>query len=254
MFMFSCKYDYLVTPDDGGPATFKYAQEQKNAGFYFSGTWCGPCGLYGKPALENMSAKYGDNFVWISSQLIDPFSNADANALAIAFGVTAVPTIFVSSNGDPFQNAWGGTAMESTLDSFLTSGVIKTPTANIGINYTISDGAITGIAEVEYFEDSDKEFFVGLYMIENNLLERQYVTNTGWVDSTSFYNILRMKLSNSVTGDPLPIETKTKGKIDVVIFGDFLQSSWQTENLKVIAVLWTKNSTGELTAVNATIK
>lgn len=143
--------------------------------------------------------------------------------------------------------------MESILDGYLTTGSRKNPLANIGIEYTISDGAIVVTTETEFFEDSDLEFAMGVYIIEDNLLESQTVTGQGSVDNTTFNNILRLNLSANVTGDVLPLNAKKKGQIDEMIFTDFLQSNWKIENLRIVAVLWAKTSSGEFKAVNATV-
>lgn len=45
----SCKKEENNATPTENPAA-GIAQEQKAVGFYLSGTWCGPCGLYGKPA------------------------------------------------------------------------------------------------------------------------------------------------------------------------------------------------------------
>jgi Outer membrane protein Omp28 len=261
MLLYSCKDDSKVTPGDGtGSSEFKLALKQKNTGFYFTGNWCGPCGLYGSPAIANMSNKYGTDFVWVSCQLNDgagkndPFNTSDANTLSTVFPGNEIPIVWVGSYGDPFQSAIGGTMMQDSLDGFLATGRNKIPKANIGVDYEISDGAISVSTETEFFEDTDLEYMVSAYVLEDKLIERQLDTDKGWLNGSEFNNILRIKLSSNVLGDNLPLTAKTKGTIDAMAFGDFLQSNWKEENLKVMVVLWSKDATGNITAVNATMK
>ena len=245
LFLFSCKDDGTVTPGGDGTGNgsgFKTEQKQKSAGFYFSGNWCGPCGLYGKPALHNMSNKYGNDFAYIACQLngsgaTDPFNCADANSMAGAFGVSGVPTIQVGAAGDQFQAASGGTDMETKLDGYLAANKAKTPVANIAVSYVLEDGAISVTTETEFFEETSDDYQISVYLVESKLIANQYVSGSGWAKDVEFNNVLRTKLSASVVGDAFPAGTKAKGHIETMTFGDFLQSTWKTENLHVVAVL-----------------
>jgi hypothetical protein len=59
----------------------------------FTGTWCGPCGVYGKPATEEILTTYaGDVYVAeIHAGSGDPFNIPEYNILAGAFGITGIP-------------------------------------------------------------------------------------------------------------------------------------------------------------------
>ena len=118
LMLTNCKKESKNEGTSGTP-TPKPTPTQNIVGIYFGGTWCGPCGAYGKPTKEQMAAEFGDKLTLISCQLNgqgapDPMNNADANAFAATFGVTGVPILYLGGNNGLIQGVSGGTSMATT--------------------------------------------------------------------------------------------------------------------------------------------
>lgn len=255
LLLMSCKDEVVDPPNNQG--NFKYKQEQKSTGFFLTANWCIPCGDYGVPAVNAAASTHGDKFVWFSCHRDGPekdhFSNIDAEAMAVTYNNSNMPVLLMGANAESITTIEGATDMETTIKSAISSHLKKTPVANIGLSYTISDGAISVITETEFYEDSPDAFYIGVYLLEDKLVNRQK-NSSGWQNNFTFNNVLRLKLSSSITGDQLPATAKTKGMIDRMVFGDFLLSNWKEANLKVAAVLFKKDGSGNFVIVNGTVK
>ena len=73
-----------------------YAQPKRN--FLIeeaTGTWCGPCGLNGKPAMDAVLQKY-NNVYGVELHLSDDYSFEHGNEVCGAFGATSIPTGLIS--------------------------------------------------------------------------------------------------------------------------------------------------------------
>ncbi len=250
----SCKKnEETATPGNNEPII---TQEQKAVGFYLSGNWCGPCGLYGKPAMASIEAVQGDKFVVVSchlngSGILDSLNTPEANALAGAWSVKAVPTCALGGAGLKGYKVGGGQEMKTGIEDQITVIQRETASANSSITATLNGTALTVNTKTKFFDATSEKHFISVYIIENDIALRQYVSGAGWDDNATHSNVLRKALTTNTTGDDLA-ETATTGQIVSKDFTGTIESTWKKDNLRVAVVIWKQGSTGRV-VVNGTV-
>lgn len=254
----SCKKEENNATPTENPAA-GIAQEQKAVGFYLSGTWCGPCGLYGKPAMANVEKANPTKFVVVACHLnggggaTDPYNNADANALAVAWNVTGVPTCAIGGAGQPAQKIGGGTGMESGITTQINTLLAKTASANSSVDLTVdASNKLTIKTKTKFFESSADAYSISAYVVENNIKGRQYVSGTGWNENATHNNVLRKSVASSVLGEDLITGVTANQEVSKT-FETTLDAAWVKDNLEVVVVLWKTGSNGKV-IINGTSK
>lgn len=253
----SCKKNEdTATPGNTGTNEPVIAQEQKAVAFYLSGNWCGPCGLYGKPAMAAIEGKQGDKFVVISCHLNsqgtpDPLNTPEANALAGAWAVNSVPTCALGGAGLSGYKVGGSSTMQSAIEAQISKIQGNTASANSSITATLNGTALTVKTKTKFFDATSEKHFISVYIIENNIALRQYVSGADWDNNAIHSNVLRKALTTNTTGDDLAT-TATLGQIVSKDFTGTVESTWNKENLRVAVVIWKQGSTGRV-IVNGTI-
>jgi hypothetical protein len=248
MFISNCKKD----PKGSGTPTPTETPKQRAVAIYFGGTWCPPCGAYGKPAKEQLVNALKDDVILISCQLnsssvTDPMNCPDANSLAGGFGVSGVPTMFTGGANEIMKGVSSGTAMGSTATANAQATLALPAFANISGTATISGGTITVNTKTKFLKDQAEEYMVAAYVLEDG------ITATQSSDASTKKNIhdrvLRTKLSSTVFGETIGSNFKSGDSKDKT-FTATLNSSWNAANLSVAIVLWRKNTDGKVTMCN----
>jgi thiol-disulfide isomerase/thioredoxin len=240
---------------DTGSGIDNNVPEQQNAVlFYFSGNWCGPCGLYGRPALKNIAEEFKGRVSIIDCQLNgsgkDPLNNAYATTMAGVFNVQAVPTAFIGANKG-MKVVSGNSDMETQIRDALNDNISPNSIANTVITSQVEGSEVYVNVKTRFFQETSDKFELAVYLLESNIVERQYVSSNGWDDNSIFNNVLREVLSemdgqlgeNLVTGSVKNEEITKSFKVT-------LNPAWKRENLSVAAIIWVKNLNNTYSIVN----
>lgn len=248
MFISNCKKD----PKGSGTPTPTETPKQRAVAIYFGGTWCPPCGAYGKPAKEQLVNALKDDVVLISCQLnsssvTDPMNCADANSLAGGFGVSGVPTMFTGGANEVMKGVGGGTTMAATVLANAQATIALPAFANISGTATISGSTITVNTTTKFLKDQSEEYMVAAYVLEDGITATQ--SSDGSTNKNIHDHVLRTKLSSTVFGETIGTTFKT-GDVKEKSFTGTLNSSWNTAKLNVAIVLWKKNASNQVTMSN----
>ena len=160
-----------VVPTDPEPSSTQQATV-----FYFGGTWCGPCGAYGKPAKEALKKQLGASKVSVISCQVgsDPMTNSDADALSSMFKVTGVPAMYAGGADAPFVGVPSTTAMSTTAVNTASSFLTKTPTTNILASFYVnSDGLLWVDSKIKFFKDVTDKYYAVAYLTEDSIVAAQ---------------------------------------------------------------------------------
>ncbi len=247
----SCKKDETTSENsNNNSGAITVPQEQKATVIYFGGTWCPPCGAYGKPAKEQIKAQVGSKSTIISCQVgNDPMKNADADALMAKFNPSGVPAMYIGSNDATIVAMIGG----STSTGTTAIGHVNTQSAlpakvNAVLSIKETDGLINVTANGKFFNDLTGEYFIAGYLLEDKLNYAQ--TSDGSVEKNIHYNVMRAKFGLDAFGESIKVDPK-KDETFTKTLNFFAQSTYVKENLSVVVVIWRKDATGKYTISNS---
>lgn len=219
------------------------SEVQKSTLFYFGGTWCPPCGAYGKPAKEKIHTTIPEKAVIISCQIgNDPMICADASALQAMFNATSVPAMFFGAADQPFASMVGGSS-QTTAQAVakVTEQYALKPVVNAELTLKEADGLINVTANGKFFQDGAGEYYIAGYLLEDKLNYAQ--VSDGSIEKNIHYNVIRTKFGTSLTGELIKADPK-KGDTFTKTLNFFANSTYVKENLGVAVVIWKKTTTG----------
>ena len=245
LFLGSCSKDEDTkdNPGGGGAPASNVAKVQNAVVFSFTGTWCGPCGLYGKPALKDLEATYKEKAVVISCQASDEYTVTAGQQLQGFFKATSIPTAGVGGNEKPFSMLVGGVKVQE-VKTKAAELIALSPIAGSHITKKVDGSKLVINVETEFFQSVNGEYYLAVYVLEDNIIGRQNVSGQGYVTDVEFDNILRFNTESQPYGALLEngsIDANKKFNKEYTVNID---SKWKAENLKVATVIWKKGSTG----------
>lgn len=256
MLLTNCKKEEkgsgTTTPTETGPA-----QKQNVVSIYFGGTWCPPCGAYGKPSKENLKISFEDNLTLLSCQgnggggATDPMNNADANSFISGFGISGFPTLYIGGANEVIQQVPLTTDMKVKAVEIGNTFKSKTAIAACDATFTLSGSDLTINSRTKFFADQTEEYYLGAYITESGLNYTQ--TNDASINKNIHDNILRKKVSTNTFGDLLSANNKN-GDMKTKSFNVSLNSAWNIDKLYVSLILWRKNTDGKYTICNGYTK
>jgi hypothetical protein len=244
----SCKKDPKPEPN---PAVV--SQTQQATVFYFGGTWCPPCGAYGKPGKEYITKAYGDKAQIISCQVnggtADPMNCASANALAGTFKVSSVPTMFIGGGGTIFSSIVGNGITNSSCATNVDQKLALTPEANMKFTTELTGNDITVKAQTQFFKaitPTSGKYFIAAYLTEDGITATQasdMSTNKNVHD-----HVLRLTLGTSATGEMLA-DNAAQWEVKNFTFFGALNNNWNKAKMHVNLVLWKQDPTTSMFTV-----
>lgn len=218
------------------------AETQKSTIFYFGGTWCPPCGAYGKPAKEKIHNEIPEKAVIISCQIgSDPMICQDGQTLQAMFNATSVPAMFFGAADAPFAAMIGGsTNTPAQAVAKVNEQYALKPITNMALSLKDDAGLISITADGKFFQDGTGEYYIAGYMLEDKLNYSQ--VSDGSIEKNIHYNVIRTKFGTSITGELIKADPK-KGDTFQKQLNFFADTKYVKENLGFAIVVWRKNGT-----------
>lgn len=204
-------------------------------------TWCIPCGDY-QWITDNIYDNHSDSIVFINahvatSDIGDPYSGDFHNEINSGGGIPAY-------NVDGTKiSAWPPT--ETDIMTFATAQFDSTIVANIAFTANITASSITVNTTTKFFEDAAGEFYVNVFMLENDLMTNQN-TNSGYTPMVQ-KRVSRgpiMSGNSGMWGELIESVSATAGDEYNASFTGNISSSWDINNMEVVAVIWQRTSAG----------
>jgi thiol-disulfide isomerase/thioredoxin len=225
-----------VSDDDG---TCVYPPEERRALFFdITATWCGPCGDWGVPTVEEvLEANKGKNnleFMAIHPSDSDPMFHAHALAIAENYPeFTGYPTLVVNN----VNNYSSEPPITSEVETFV-EGDPDVTAINI---MTIENGMINITAQTRWFNEMTGKIFMAVYVMEDGLdsevLGAAYDQNG--IDGPFVHDhVLRRAITDEAFGDVVMNGDSWPGKTETRTYSLEMDPSWNPSNLYAITVLW----------------
>lgn len=245
----SCKKKETGGTNNG--TSYTVAPNQNSVIIYFGGTWCAPCGAYGKPAKETIKNANPDVTILscqLNSQSVtDPMNNTDANALATSFGISSVPTMYVGANNGLIKGYVGNGIVASSVQADINANKALTPKAASKFTVTLSGDDMTVNTTTEFYADQTEEYYIAAYVTEDGLSYTQ--ASDGSVNKNIHDNVIRKNITPVSSFGEILKAAPTKGVVTKTLTGT-LSPLWNKDKCKLHIVLWKKGTDGKYSISN----
>ncbi|MEZ4684996.1 MAG: T9SS type A sorting domain-containing protein [Bacteroidia bacterium] len=208
-------------------------------------TWCGPCGEWGWDLNEEIVSRVtGRPFFAMglhestSSRLYTPAST-DFDALTQPN--SGVPNFYVNQRNVTEYSSSGGIFTTTTKNNvFRAIDSTGLERADIGTAFYTSvlpvKREIKVYTKTEIFNDIDGEYYLGLYAIEDNIIEYQASRS----NTALHKNIFREALTPTITGTLVASGPTGRGVMyDTLTW--VVPSAYDIANMKILAIIWKKD-------------
>ena len=218
--------------------------------FHFSEDWCGPCGAYGGPTFDScvktlegnlitcMKVYQSSNNTALECRLADLMENSSN------YNISTIPSLFVN-NGLQFgvgsNIGYNFNKVKTPSTTFSTAAVV----AGVYLAKSVEGSNMNVTAKVQFFQaaTAGKDYRLAVYVLEDNVKSSQ-VVGAGTVTNYNHRNVWRAGNAADYKGEKL----NTAAAIDVDqqfdrTYSIPLLSTWNSANMKVMAVIWDCTST-----------
>ena len=218
-------------------------------------TWCNPCGTWGWSLFDEVVAANDDKAVVfelhnsLSSNLYSPAASAMYDEFEYH---GTVPVFYVNGVNETQYSSTGVIYTSSTktrIDFVVDSIANISPIANVGYDATKTGNTIQLNTRVKFFQSGTGEFYLGVYLTENDVEEYQ----NGIGNSAIHHNPLRDAISDNDLGDLIATGLIGAGTEFTNSYTYTVNSSYEVSNVRIFAVIWKKEN-GGYTYVNAYTK
>ncbi|KFF23099.1 Omp28-related outer membrane protein [Chryseobacterium sp. JM1] len=210
----------------------------------FTGTWCGYCTI--ALARHDNLAHQTEDFVFIGihgpAGTSDPWSNDTSTEMETSKNVTEWPAMFINRNTVwPYDSNYTDMSLPlGQLSAFSKIG--------IKMKSSVSGNTFTTEASV-LFTENFTHLKIAAFVVEDELVHHQknYISSlyggSSYIYNYIHHNVLRNKLTSSVTGEGIPdTQTVTSSEYSRT-FQYTVPATYNTDKLKVIIMIMDANGT-----------
>jgi len=207
----------------------------------FTGTWCGPCGVYGKPATAEVLDTW-PNDVYITELHVgqDPFVIPESSVLLQSFGISGIPSGVLNRQYfmDQNQNLLFGiypTYWKQVIPQLLA----ETAPCEVNLLYSINSSTrqLTATITAEFTDDYEvpapAELRFNVYLNENHI---PYYQN-GQGDNYDHKHVCRKMFGGAWGTEGIIPNSVKKGDVYTHTYTVTLDPNWNIKNLELFGVV-----------------
>ncbi|MCF8332411.1 MAG: Omp28-related outer membrane protein [Bacteroidales bacterium] len=238
VFVFtSCDKDDDDNNNDSG---LNPKQEQWGFAINYTATWCGPCGDWGAPLINDLNAE-GKTVAITAHASGDPMYDSD---LYNSFqqdrpGGGGIPSFWV---GDTKS---GSSSAISDLQNLKS----QTAVAGIDLDFNISGGSASVETAVKFFEQGTGDYYLSVFVLEDGIdgsssagqYEQSGTSNSYPNDDYEHNYVLRASSVNGQAYGELIATDPASGKTVNNSYDIPVDGQW-TNNVYIAAILWNYES------------
>lgn len=230
----------------------------------FTATWCGPCGLWGKPTIAAIADNYGKKAVKVSfnsSASGDALFVQDASAFAGYLSINAYPSQAVNLKLiDAPASVRTVQQLQDYIIGIADAEAAKAPEAVVGLTFAedaAGSGEYTIKTKTKFLKDMPEgKYHVGVFIIQDNIIEQQNgAGNNGAVNPSFEHTGVFRKTATDLDGTKSAWGSEiatTEAKAGASFEKTFTVTApsttgklaWVKANMKAVAVIYKMNPAG----------
>jgi len=206
----------------------------------YTATWCGPCGSWGAPRVNDMVA-LGNVVAVTNHSSGDPMYNATLYSQMTADRIT----------GGGIPSFWVGNTKSSQV-STMSQLLNQTPVAGIDMKTKRTGDEISIDAMVKFFEAATGDIFLSFWMLESGIPATGQYNQSGNTDPNYKHKFVIRKSEGPVYGTQI-LSSPAAGAVHNKSLTMTVSSNWVNE-VYIVAVLWRYDASGNPSAENPRYK
>lgn len=220
---------------------------QRSVIFKRTATWCPPCGSWGWNLFESLVEETEGPAILLAAHYSGDLMNTPSLEITNHFGALGQPRFFLNEvDQSASSNNWQ-TDKEEIRDQVESTFNNINPVANVGINAYYSEDIQEVYLETKtkFFQDAAGKFNLGLYLVENEVINFQASQGNDAVHE----KVLRQSLIGNSFG-----ETFFEGSITAGTEFDkthsFILSDVLNKHYEIVGIIWNQDANGNYIIVN----
>jgi hypothetical protein len=209
-----------------------------------TGDWCGPCGLYGKPAMKDILEQYEGSVMGVELHISDDYQFSYGYLIYDQYGDGGVPVGFINRMpifGDNSDETGIHPIDWPTAIQNLQPGEAECE-AEIKVTHTVDEANSIVVIDIEAtFENVDAITgdivpVFNYYIVENGIVGKQVVSGEGTIEPYVHDHVAR------AIGDPNGIKNSFPETVEANVkytqhYEVAIQAGWDPQNLEVIGTV-----------------
>ncbi|MCU0346472.1 MAG: T9SS type A sorting domain-containing protein [Saprospiraceae bacterium] len=224
-------------------------QQQRSLITKRTASWCTFCGTWGWSFFENAIEQNEEKAILLAAHYSGDLVVDAAADITSNFGGVSQPRFFFNQT-DHGVSSGNSAAKLTALKALVDAAYEQAPVANSGFDPVYVNGEIKVNAKVKFFQAAEGEYFLGMYLLEDNVVSFQQSVGNNAVHK----NIMRFSFTDDSFGLPIVNGSVTANQefdLDFALpIGDpagkdyeVLGIIWKKENGKYIPVnVWSNDN------------
>jgi hypothetical protein len=135
-------------------------------------SWCPNCGTWGWALKEGLLEDNANKIVFFAAHYDGVLATMPSEDITSNFGGFSQPRFYLNHT-DLNANSSNGANVRNTVKAQVEAALTAMPVANVGFDANFANGTYTVNAKVKFFQAASGEFYLGMYLIENNVTAYQ---------------------------------------------------------------------------------
>lgn len=202
-----------------------------------SASWCPHCGNWGWNFFDGLLEDNAGKAILITTHYSGSYQTEAGQILATNFGIVSQPEFFFGTDKIS-ANSGNYSSMIPMVNSNVSSQRSEKPIVQSGLKLSLqTNGMLTVEAKAKFFEDTNGEYYMGLYLVENDFVGYQ----SGQGNGAEHKNIFRASLMDHTFGDLLGVGMMSADtEMDMETVFDLNATGYEAGNIEIIAIIWEK--------------
>jgi hypothetical protein len=199
-------------------------------------SWCPPCGSWGWDFFHELIDDNDEKAILFTAHHSGGLVNQVASSMTSNYNVSSQPR-FVLNGDDQNVLSSSTTAKREAIQQAVNEHAETSPIVQTGFDATYrDDGMIHVNAKTTFFQDTEGEYYLGIYLVEKIVIS--YQASQG--DNAEHKQIVREEFTGSDFGSLLTMGTISA---DITFDNQFSmpQGDYDMDNLEIVTIIWKKD-------------